>query len=318
MHDELHFLRAIFNQPNDPLRLIYADWLEDRGDARAEYLRLDVELHQVTKGTKNRRATLLERLKTLQPKLDAKWVAWMRWARKLTPEWRLDLAFLGDGKGLIEVWGGSDETALLVEGKPVALNWDDCHGSIGQYLVFTGHACSSDYVRQMGRFVAGEIEGNRPLADQIEPLLALFATGTYCLSYTTSTNAESIATLECSYPSSTNQELMGYYPSEDRNIVCTQSRESLNENRVAFYCEQIRAQQRPIVLTTSAECAWCEFVIDGHHKLEAYNRQQVKPSVLNIIRWQAPAISLKEGLRFMPRGHRGDKEYRRMKRSAAN
>jgi uncharacterized protein (TIGR02996 family) len=313
MYEDIPFLRAIFNQPDDGLRLVYADWLEERGDPRAEFLRLDVELHRLPKGAKTRKATLEKRIRDLQPKLDAGWVARMEWVRNLPPGARLDLVCLGEGKGLIEVRGGQEETALLVEGKPVALNWDDCCGSVGQYLVFTGHTCGSDYVRQLGEFVAGEVDEGRSLAEQIEPLLALFVPGTYCLSYTPSTVAESIATLEYSRRSSANRELVEYYPVEDRNLVHTQTRESLNEERVAFYREQIRARRRPIVLTTSAEGAWCEFVIDGHHKLEAYNRQQVRPAVLGIVRWQAPAISLEEGLRCLPRGHRGAREYRRMK-----
>jgi hypothetical protein len=120
--------------------------------------------------------------------------------------------------------------------------------------------------------------------------------------------------LEYSCQSSANRELLEYYPAEQHNLVCTQARESLNEERVAFYRHQIGARQRPIVLTASAEGAWCEFVIDGHHKLEAYNRQRVKPAILGIVRCKAPTISLKEGTSYLPRGHPGVKEYRRMKR----
>jgi hypothetical protein len=155
--------------------------------------------------------------------------------------------------------------------------------------------------------VAGKVDEARPLGEQIEPLLSLFAPGTYCLRYTPATFVSI-----CGYLSA-NHELLNYYPGDELNLVCTQARESLNEERVAFYRSQIRAQERPIVLTASARETWCEFVIDGHHKLEAYNEERVKPAILGIVRWQAPAISLKEGLSFLPRGHRGVKEYRRMK-----
>lgn len=44
MGDEEAFLRAIGNAPADDLsRLGYADWLEERGDPRAAYLRLSVQ-----------------------------------------------------------------------------------------------------------------------------------------------------------------------------------------------------------------------------------------------------------------------------------
>jgi uncharacterized protein (TIGR02996 family) len=313
MDEDFHFLRAIVNQPDDDaVRLVYADWLDDRGDLRAEFLRLEVELHGLAKGARKRKATLEQQMSNLRRRLDARWVEWMWYARSLPQGVRRDLIFVGKGKGLLEV-RGQDETVLLVEGRPVALNWHDCCGSVGQYLVHTGHTCGSDYVRQLGKFVAGNVEESRPLADQLEPLLALFAPGTYCLTYTPSTVVESIAVHEYSDQSSANRGLWGYYPAEDRHLICTQTRESLNEDRVAFYRRRIRAQQRPIVLTTSAEGAWCEFVIDGHHKLKAYNEQRVKPTILDIVRWNAPAISLKEGIELLPRRHRGIKEYRRMK-----
>ncbi len=45
MSDESGFLEAIIEEPDDDgLRLIYADWLEERGDPRGEFIRLEVEL----------------------------------------------------------------------------------------------------------------------------------------------------------------------------------------------------------------------------------------------------------------------------------
>src|SRR5688572_20050324 len=39
------FLRAILEDPgDDSLRLVYADWLEERGDPRGEFIRVQVEL----------------------------------------------------------------------------------------------------------------------------------------------------------------------------------------------------------------------------------------------------------------------------------
>lgn len=314
MDDEAAFLRAIAHAPEDDApRLVYADWLDERGDPRAAFVRLDLELHRLAGGANDHRAALAERMRDLAPCLDARWVKRMRQARSLPPAARLDLAVVDDGKGLIEVRGGEAETVLLVAGQPVALNWDDCQGSVGQYLVFTGHTRGHHYARQLADFVAGAVEGMQPLADQLGPLLATFTSGTYWLMYSPSAAVEGIAVHEYSGRSSADRELVEYYPFEHRQLVCTQTRESLDEERVAFYREQIQAGRRPVVLTAAAEDARCEFVIDGHHKLEAYTRQKVKPTILSIVRWEAPAISLDEGVGFLPRGHRGVAEYRRMK-----
>ncbi len=48
MQQEAAFLQAMRDNPNDDLtRLVYADWLEEQGDARGRYLRVEVELARI-------------------------------------------------------------------------------------------------------------------------------------------------------------------------------------------------------------------------------------------------------------------------------
>src|SRR5262245_32940250 len=142
--EDFPFLRAIFCRPDDDgLRLVYADWLEERGDPRADFLRWDV----VRNGQANTGPThMAAEVGAWAQRLDRHWVTRMWQTRNLSPGVRLDLASVAAGKGLIDVRGGQGgETGLLVEGRPIALNWDDCQGSIGQYLVFTGHRRGRDF-----------------------------------------------------------------------------------------------------------------------------------------------------------------------------
>jgi uncharacterized protein (TIGR02996 family) len=196
MDDDISFLNAIFSQPHDDaLRLVYADWLEERGDPRAAYVRLYME---VQASGKRIEGAQLREMNRLEIKLDSRWTWWFSEARTFPAGFRLELLVVAAGKSLIDMRGGLFETALLVEGRPIALNWDDCRGSVGQYLVFTGHTCYS-----------------------------------------------------------------------------------------------------------------------SHHKLAAHNREYVKPTVLNVARWQAPGIKLEEGVQWLPSRHRGIAEYCRMKRETA-
>jgi uncharacterized protein (TIGR02996 family) len=65
MSDEAGFLRAIQESPeDDDARLVYADWLEDRGDVRGEYLRLEHQLAQVPL-----------RMAQLREQIDPAWLA---------------------------------------------------------------------------------------------------------------------------------------------------------------------------------------------------------------------------------------------------
>ena len=63
--DEEDFIRAILASPDDDtLRLVFADWLEDQGSPRGEFIRLHCELAN-TEDT-DRRVQLRRRLSTLQ------------------------------------------------------------------------------------------------------------------------------------------------------------------------------------------------------------------------------------------------------------
>src|SRR5437879_10706296 len=49
MSDQVSLLLAILNSPDDQtLRLVYADWLEEHGDPRAELIRLECQLTAMT------------------------------------------------------------------------------------------------------------------------------------------------------------------------------------------------------------------------------------------------------------------------------
>jgi uncharacterized protein (TIGR02996 family) len=75
MTEEDAFLQALLANPDDVnLRLVYADWLEERGDPRGELLRLDVKLVELPpKGVPARK--LRRRLEELRQGIDPTWLA---------------------------------------------------------------------------------------------------------------------------------------------------------------------------------------------------------------------------------------------------
>ncbi len=72
MSDEKGFLDVIRANPDDDTtRLVYADWLDERGDIRGEYLRLEHELAQIPL----RLAELRQRIPQVRQQIDPAWVA---------------------------------------------------------------------------------------------------------------------------------------------------------------------------------------------------------------------------------------------------
>lgn len=75
MPTEEAFLARLADHPDDDTtRLIYADWLEDRGDPRAAYLRAEVDLARMEPGTPEYHEGEL-RLVAAREGLSADWVA---------------------------------------------------------------------------------------------------------------------------------------------------------------------------------------------------------------------------------------------------
>src|SRR4051794_12762928 len=75
MGEDRGFLPALRGKPEDKApRLVYADWLEEHGDPRGEYLRLVCALDSLPPGGRDAEK-LRERLHELQGVTDPQWAA---------------------------------------------------------------------------------------------------------------------------------------------------------------------------------------------------------------------------------------------------
>jgi uncharacterized protein (TIGR02996 family) len=85
MSEDEMLLAAILNAPDDEtVRLVYADWLEEQGDVRGEYLRLLCDL-RAGRPPHDHLGVLQARLEELEVGLDPLWVALMRRDRASKP-----------------------------------------------------------------------------------------------------------------------------------------------------------------------------------------------------------------------------------------
>jgi uncharacterized protein (TIGR02996 family) len=73
-NDDRAFIRAILDDPEELTTwLVYADWLDENADPRAEFLRLSVERKLTPRGELNDHL-IDDRLANLQSELDANWM----------------------------------------------------------------------------------------------------------------------------------------------------------------------------------------------------------------------------------------------------
>jgi uncharacterized protein (TIGR02996 family) len=93
------FIQAIIESPDDEsLRLIYADWLEERGDPRGEFIRVQCQLANSPEGDP-RRPELEARERDLLGTYEEQWAASVRpWVRT----WRFQRGFVEDIKARLD------------------------------------------------------------------------------------------------------------------------------------------------------------------------------------------------------------------------
>jgi len=88
--DEIHFLTVLRQSSDDDARLIYADWLEERGhNLEASYLRVETELRN-TWTWQDQRPDLRNEIREMRVNLDSEWLSRVRRCKTPPPPFRLE------------------------------------------------------------------------------------------------------------------------------------------------------------------------------------------------------------------------------------
>ncbi len=189
------------------------------------------------------------------------------------------------GLGLLKIVGGAFGTGLYFDGQPISFYWDDYRGSVAQYLAQIETLDTKENLSKIRDFVEGQVLQMQSLAGQLEPLLCLFESGEYQLKPLTIKGARPMWD---DYPGKTldmdfKEDIGTFYPM-DTELITTRPKRLLNQERIKFYEAILKQGQRPIVITAGVKDGWTEFVIDGHHKLQAYTSLKIAPRVLQIVK----------------------------------
>jgi uncharacterized protein (TIGR02996 family) len=107
MSEEAAFLQALESDPGDDLtRLVYADWLDERGDARGRYLRLEIEASQEA-WNQDREPGQVAELLALRPGFYPDWLAraGKRWDLQLCGFESNRIAFVARAFRDVTSWG---------------------------------------------------------------------------------------------------------------------------------------------------------------------------------------------------------------------
>lgn len=217
---------------------------------------------------------------------------------------------LTDAHSIIDIRGGKFDSALVVAGKPIALSWSDCEGSIAQYLARAGATNYEETLQNLRRTLDGNLRADIPLSSQIYPFLELFVPGNYRLQYDKGCSECDFVEYTKDWSPATQSD--AFYPF-GRVLIFTQPTDSLNRDGVEQHARAIKNGLRPIALTATVENGWCQFVLDGHHKLQAYKSAKIDPALISVCRLDAPRLTRDAFDAYICRQHPMRAHYRDVK-----
>ncbi|WP_153393964.1 hypothetical protein [Chryseobacterium vaccae] len=186
-----------------------------------------------------------------------------------------------NGQGIIRLVFDGFASCLSIR-RPVAVNWPDCRGSVGEYYAV------SELSKEEQISMADQL--NRALMDSteeeimtgIQDFLQLFENGTYQVYLGNmpfdNTDFHTYRSLPADKVQSNSGFFSGwFYPIKDFDHILTLESSSIDEARVVYYMDLIRKGACPKAVVfchlyySDPEMS-TSFILDGHHKIEAYIR----------------------------------------------
>jgi hypothetical protein len=222
-----------------------------------------------------------------------------------------------DGLGAISTRSVGIGEYLRID-KPVSIVWDDCRGSVAQYMCLLPG--DDKYRKQVREMIMGSLyndytDNEQALYDILAPLFKLFDNGRYFLKFYNNKQGEFFSyngTFDPTEAANYNwaikfaQESLKieekdklderfnefiktgdvryrqyyknqtfqfhtswFYPVDEFYFIATRPYSEIDEERVKFYEQEIKAGKRPFVIAFEGYCSY--FILDGHHKLKAYH-----------------------------------------------
>ncbi|MER6519174.1 hypothetical protein ABT246_20285 [Streptomyces sp. NPDC001553] len=192
-----------------------------------------------------------------------------------------------DGLGVIEVTGGASASLLVLAGDPVLLEGNDGCGSLGWLAARAGaDAPGTGEVKALTEWLGcpdltvDPATGHHlpPDPERLRPLLTLLAPGRYVMTVQTAPHETRVV-----HPR--GHAVEQWYAEEDLALLTTDHWPPRREAVVRDYARRIRAGGLPALIALRPTPAGrVGYVLDGHHKLTAYQWAGVRPLIL----WLTP------------------------------
>lgn len=184
-----------------------------------------------------------------------------------------------DGLGLLDVRGHSDlGGALIFKGQVATAIWNAFDGSIGQFLL----SAPNQHYREIGSHFHA-IAGSEVYPENLEEIalsvLRLFSNGSYSV-HLEDFDLDSDFWIYENY-SQYSTSFSEFYP----NLNCildTIPEPTIENDVIEEWQSKIRNQIKSCVVLLGSPHEFGYFVIDGHHRLKAYLKENISPRAIVI------------------------------------
>ncbi len=210
-----------------------------------------------------------------------------------------------NGQGIIRLISDGFASCLSIQ-RPVAINWPDCRGSIGEYYAVS-ELSKEEQIHMAGQLNRALIDGTEEeIMTGIQDFLQLFENGIYQVYPENmpfdNTDFHTYRDLPADeFPSDTDFFSGWFYPFKDFGHILTLTDSSIDETRVKYYMDLIREGARPKAV------AFCKlyhadpgmsssFILDGHHKIKAYLRLKMDVPAIVIYKQNSGCETAREVL----------------------
>ncbi|KOY85820.1 hypothetical protein AD998_06350 [bacterium 336/3] len=196
---------------------------------------------------------------------------------------------ISNGKGNIHIKGNAMESYLYIKKKPKIAIFFVNYNTILRYQIsteITQEILQENYIYE--NIVSnGILQKKLSLSEQFSHLTQLLTNGLYLLSYEKSefqVQITSISPFEGSY---------------GRTVCFSATQSYINSAFVEHYKKKIKAGIYPIPVLLKIKDSNTQYILDGHHKLKAYQDLKIKPYTLTINKLQSDDIETHKGIEIM-------------------
>lgn len=184
-----------------------------------------------------------------------------------------------NGQNIIRVLYDNFISCLIIK-KIKVVNWPDCAGSIGEYFSISNYSENVKLEFSTGLNKALESGDKTEITKYLPDFLTLFENGKYEYAFNEISLSDSYFhksdDLIYSHDTPEEEKFFGhFYPFSGYDYFFSIQSENISIERIKYYKELINNGAKPIVIIYNSEFYSqfeysSNYVLDGHHKIEAY------------------------------------------------